>query len=81
MGKKNERRESHGRKPIPRPTSPKSSEGKTGEANGEVVVEKTHAEGIAVGEHGETGNEEPRDAFRYRRNETENAPEENQDAR
>src|SRR5882672_3481081 len=81
MRKENERRESRGRKPIPCPTSPKSSEGKAGEANGEVVVEKTHAEGIAVGEHGETWKEEPRDAFRYRGNETENTPEENQDAR
>ncbi len=68
------------RNPIGSPPSPQNRQSKASQPQRQVVVHETHVEGIAIGQHGDAGREKPRRALRYRGNQRENAPEENQHA-
>src|SRR5579885_2803681 len=79
MGEEREGRDGKSGEPVPCPATPKDGQREAGETEREVIVQKTHAEGIAIGEDRYAGSENPRGAFRNGGHEGENAPEEDQD--
>src|SRR5260370_32614195 len=60
--------------------SPENCQPKTSEPQRQIVIHESHAEGIAVGQHGDTRREKPRRPFCDRSNERENSPEKKQHA-
>ena len=70
----------HGSDPIDSPRPPENRQPEASQPQRQIIVHETHAERIAIGQHGDARRKKPRRPLRYRRNKRENSPEENQHA-
>ena len=69
--------ERRGSDPIDSPRSPKNRQPEASQPQRQIIVHETHAERIAVGQHGDAGREKPRWPIGDRLNEREHTPEKN----
>ncbi len=67
--------------PVHSARSPQERQRETSQAERQIVVDETHAEGIAIGQHGDARHEKPGRPFGDRAYEREDSPEKNQHTR